>query len=259
MKKRVFLISLLAVLLSGCITLRIETKIKEDGSGSKSFIMAFDKNVISMIESMASEDMEMSSDDLWADVRDGASAIEGAKVEDYKDDDSEGIKIIVPFDSLDELQALSKSDLFEGADAVSVSEDGDTRTLKAVVSMGDVTSGLSEAGGEELGGIDPGDIDMEFLYTVDVEGKILEYSPKEIAEVEGSKITWDLVKAGSSADLELMVKWKPGKESGSMLVYLLIAIVVIAGGMVVLGIMMTLRKPKEQAAAALDDDQWEMN
>jgi hypothetical protein len=255
MKKRVFLISLLAVLLSGCITLRIETKINEDGSGKKSFVMAFDKSVISMIESMG-EDSGMSTEDIWAEARDGASAIEGAKVEEYKDDKSEGIKIIVPFDDLAELQALSQSDLFQGADVVSVSEDGDTRTLKAVVSVGDVASGLGEAGGEDLEGIDPGDIEIEYSYTVDVEGKILEYSHKEIAEVEGSKITWDLVKAGSTDELELMVKWKPGKESGGMLPYLLIAIVVIAGGMIVLGIVMSLRKPKEQAAV-LDDEQWE--
>jgi hypothetical protein len=239
-KRRFFiLISLLVVLsLSGCIKINMATKIKKDSSGEKSFVLALDKSVMSMFESMAAESGS-STDDLWTAVRAGADSLNGAKVEEYSDDDSEGIKVIVPFKNLEELAALSTSDAFEGTDTVTVSEEGDTNTLKAIVNMGDLTSGLGEAGGGELEGVDLGEIEIEYTYAVEVEGEILTHSPKNIAKVEGSKVTWDLSQA-SAQKIELMVRWKPGGGS-DMRVMMLIAIV--AGGLLLVGIgvMLTMR------------------
>ena len=249
MNKRVFiLISLSAILLSGCMTLRMETKIKEDGSGSKSLVVALDKDAISTLEGMAGEDMD--TGDFWEETRKGADLIEGAKVEDYSDDDSEGIRITVPFDNLAELEALSGSDVFEGADTVTVSQEGDTVTLRATVSAGgDLTSGLGEAGGEDLEGMDMGDIEIEFSYSVDVEGKILEHSPADIAKVKGSKVTWDLSQV-SSESVDLMVKWEPGSSGGesNMLMILLIVIALGGVGLVVVGVLMTVLRKEPPAS-----------
>jgi hypothetical protein len=239
MKKRILvLVSLLTILLSGCITLRIETKIKKDGSGSKSFVMAFDKSVINMLESMADES-DASADDIWAGLRAEADAIEGAKVEEYSDDEVEGIKVSVPFADLKELETLSGSDAFEGADVVTTSEDGDTMTLKAVVTAGDLTSQMGEAGGQELEGFDLGEIELEYTYAVDVEGKILEYTPKDIAEVKGSKVTWNLSHV-SDETIDLMVKWEPG-GGPDMLVILLVAVALGGVILVVIGVMLSVR------------------
>ncbi len=240
MNKRVFiLVSLLALLLSGCMTLRMETKIKADGSGSKSLVVALDKDAISTIESMGGEDGD--AGDFWKGTREGADLIEGAKVEDYSDDDSEGIRITVPFDNLAELEALSGSDVFEGADTVTVSQEGDTVTLRATVSAGgDLTSGLGAAGGEDLEGMDMGDIEIEFSYSVDVEGKILEYSPTDIAKVKGSKVTWDLSQV-SAESVDFMVKWEPGSSSESDMLMILLIVIALGGvGLVVVGVLMTV-------------------
>jgi hypothetical protein len=239
MNRRVLvLLSVLVLLTSGCITIRIDTRINENGSGSKSFVLAFDKSVMSMMESMA-EDSGASVDDFWAEVRDGADTIQGATVEDYSDDESEGIKVAVPFDSLEELEALSGSDAFEGADVVTISQDGDTTTLKAVVSLGDITSGLDESAGEGLEDFDLGDIEFEYSYALDVEGDILDYAPEEFAKVEGSKVTWDLTKANADT-VELMLKWEPG--GGFDPRFLLLALAAVGGlALVVIGVALTIR------------------
>ncbi|MGD9100882.1 MAG: hypothetical protein PVF45_10420 [Anaerolineae bacterium] len=241
MKRRVLiLISLLAVLLSGCVTLRIETRIKADGSGKKSFVMAFDKEAIAMIEEAGE------GGDIWDQSRENITgSIKGAKIEDYSDDKSEGIKVTVPFANLAELEALSQSDVFQGADAVSVSQEGDTMTLRAVVNIGDITSGMDQSGGMGME-IAPGDFEMEYSYAVDVQGEILAYSHKDIAEIKGSKVTWNLINANAE-QLELSVKWKPGSEpTNDMFTYLLIGIVVLGVVLIGAGVIMTLRPKQPQ-------------
>jgi hypothetical protein len=246
MKKRVLvLVPLLVILLSGCITVRVETKIKQDGGGTKSFVLALDKSVVSVFESMVQES-GASVDDLWAEARAGAASIKGAKVEDYSDDETEGIKLTIPFKNLDELQALSSSDAFRGTDTVTVSKDGDTMTLKAVVNVGDFASELGEAGGQELEGFDLGEIEFEYTYAIDVEGKILAYSPKNIAEVKGSKVTWDLTQADTET-IELIVRWEPG-GGPNMIVILAAVILGLAVLLVGAGIVMMMRskRPSDQ-------------
>jgi hypothetical protein len=250
MKRRVLiLISLLAVLLSGCVTLRIETRIKADGSGKKSFVMAFDKEVIAMIEEAGE------GGDIWEQSRENISgAIKGAKIEDYSDDKSEGIKVTIPFANLAELEALSQSDVFQGADAVSVSQESDTMTLKAVVNIGDITSGMDQSGGMGME-IAPGDFEMAYSYAVDVQGEILAYSHKDIAEIKGSKVTWNLINANAE-QVELTIKWKPGSEpTNNMFTYLLIGIVVLGVVLIGAGVIMTLRPKQPQGPPG---GRWEM-
>jgi hypothetical protein len=246
-KRTLLLIPLLALLLSGCITLRLETKINKDDSGEKAFIFALDKSVMSMMESMA-EESGAEMDDIWAEARESASDIEGAKVEDYETDDVQGIKIIVPFDDLKELEALSNNQAFEGTDSVSISQEGDARVLEATVQIGDITSGLGEAGAGELGDFDPADLDIEYVYVIDVQGDVLEYSPQDIAEIEESKVTWDLGRA-SGDTVTLRIKWEPGGGLNIMTLLL----IALAGGAVVLvivGVIVTMRGKRPPEALA---------
>jgi hypothetical protein len=239
MKKRLLVLaSLLALLASGCITIRIETKINKDGSGEKSFVLALDKSVTSMMESVTQES-GTSTDDIWASVRDGASSIKGAKIEEYSDDEAEGIKVSVPFGTFEELEALSSSDTFEGADTVTISQDGDITTFNAVVNAADITSGLDEAEGQSLEGFDLGEIEMEYTYAVEVDGKILEYSAQDIATVDGNRVTWDLTQAGSET-IELMLKWKPG-GGPDLLAILLIAVALGGLALIVAGVILAVR------------------
>ena len=252
-KRTILLIPLLALLLSGCITLRLETKINKDGSGEKAFIFALDKSVMSMMESMA-EESGAEMDDIWAEARANANDIAGAKVEDYKTDDVEGIKVIVPFDNLEELEALNSSEIFEGTDVVSVRQDGNARELEATIQVGDIMSGLGEAGAGELGDFDPSDLDIEYVYVIDVQGKVLEYSPQDIAEIKGSKVTWDLSQA-SGDTVTLQIKWEPGGGLDMMTILLIAlaggALLLVVGGVVV--IMRGKQKPDEFAPEPLTE------
>ena len=239
MIRRVFILVMLSALLTGgCVTIRVETKIKKDGSGTKSFVLAFDKSVISMMESMADES-GAGIDDIWANASEGAAAIPGATVEQFSDDESEGIRVSVPFGSLEELEALSNNDTFEGTDSVSVSRDGDVTTMVATVNVGEVTSGFDEAGGQGMEGFDMGEFDFEYSYAVKVEGEILEYSPQDIATIDGSKVTWDLTRA-SSDTVALTLKWGPG--GGLDLVYILLVAAAVGGVLlIVAGVILTVR------------------
>lgn len=248
MKRYAFvLLSFLAFTISGCVTLRLETKIDADGSGTKSLVLAFDKSVMSMMESMADESGTPVGD-IWETARAGAGSIKGATVKDYSDEDSEGIQIIVPFDNLEELVALSSSDAFEGADVVNVKRDGDTTTLNATVTVGDVESNLGQAGGESLEGFDIGEINLEYSYIVEVEGEILEYTPKEFAMIEGNKVTWDLTRAPTDP-VELMIKWEPG---GGLDATVILLIVIAIGGLalIAIGIFLSLRGRRATSAPA---------
>ena len=56
-------------------------------------------------------------------------------------------------------------------------------------------------------------MDIEFTYSVVAPGMIANYDPKESANVEGNKITWDLSQAllETEADsIALMVQWEAG-------------------------------------------------
>jgi hypothetical protein len=125
-----------------------------------------------------------------------------------------------------------------------VSQEGDTMTLRAVVSIGDLTSDMDQAGGMGME-IAPGDFEMEYTYAVDVQGEILEYSHKDIAEIKGSKVTWNLINA-SAEQIELTVKWKPGSEPTNMFTYLLIGIVVLGVALIGAGVIITLRPRQPQ-------------
>jgi len=237
-KQTSVLIILISLLISGCVTVRVETKIKKDGSGTKAFVLALDNSVLSMLESMAQES-GASTDDIWEAARAGAESIKGAEVQEYRDGESQGIKISVPFSNLTELQALSSSDAFSGSDVVTVSQNGDVTTLKATVRTGDLASGFDEAGGQSLEGFDLGDIDFEYVYVIEVEGEILEYSPQGNAEIEGSKVSWDLTQSTDDTT-ELTIKWEP--SSGPDIMVILLVIIALGGAALILfGAILTMR------------------
>ncbi len=238
MKKQILLLIILSTLMTGCITLRIETKINQDGSGTRSFVIALSKETMSMLTSMA-EGSGQSVDNMWDEALASAETIPGAKVEEYQDDKSQGIRITFSFDTLEELEALSRSEEMKGGDQVTITEQGDQITLQAVIDTSDMTSGLSGAG-EEMGGLDLSDldIDIEYSYIIQVEGKIISYGPHEFAEVKGNKITWDLTQAPSDTT-ELFVTWKPGGGL-NLLIILVIGAVVVCGLLVFLGIVAIL-------------------
>jgi hypothetical protein len=240
---------MLATLISGCITVDIETKIKKDGRGTRSFVLALDRSVISMLEGAAQE-AGVAMNDIWGAVRAEAQSIEGAQVEDYSDGTVRGIKVTLPFASLEELQALSSGDGVKGADAVTVSQDGDVKTLSARVNIGEVAAALTEVGDQNLEGFEFGEIDLQFTYAVEVEGRLLKYAPQDMAVVEGGRVTWDLSQVDADA-VELTIQWDSGDGAG-LFIFLLVVVILAALALMVSGVIMTRRTKSAPARARID-------
>jgi hypothetical protein len=236
MKKKLFLVTMLvaALFLAGCITLKIENDIRPDGSGTKSQIIAMDMEAIEgFVQSMGvtpepGAEEENPLQDSFGELEQKAATVPGATVEEYKDPVTgrEGIKVTAPFANLDELVALSSTELFGSVDAISLQQSGSSTVMNITVSTSDLSEEVSESareGSEEEATPSPEDkamqqqmlqmMDIEFTYSVIVPGMIADYDPKESANIEENKITWDLSQAllETEADsIALMVQWEAG-------------------------------------------------
>jgi len=234
MKKRLFLVAVLvtALFLAGCITLKIETDIGADGSGTKSQIIAMDMEAMEgFVQSMGvtpepGAEEENPLEDSFEELEQKAATVPGATVEEYKDPVTgrEGIKVTVPFANLDELVALSSTELFGNVDATSFQQSGSSTVMNITVSIGDLSEEVSESAGE--GGAEEATpspeekamqqqmlqvMNIEFTYSVIVPGVIADYDPKDSATVEGNEITWDLSQALLEIEADsvaLMVQWE---------------------------------------------------
>ena len=236
MTKRLFLVTMLvaALFLAGCITLKIENDIRPDESGTKSQIIAVDMEAIEgFAQSMdvtpePGAEEENPLEDSFGELEQKAATVPGATVEEYKDPVTgrEGIKAIAPFANLDELIALSSTELFGSMDTISFQRSDNSTIMDITVSTSDLSEEVSESAGEgdeEVATPSPEEkamqqqmlrmMDIEFTYSVIVPGVIGNYDPKDSATVEGNKITWDLSQAllETEADsMALMVQWESG-------------------------------------------------
>jgi hypothetical protein len=235
-KKRLFLVAMLvaALFLAGCITLKIENDIRPNGSGTKSQIIAVDMEAVEgFAQSMGvtpepGAEEENPLEDSFGELEQKAATVPGATVEEYRDPVTgrEGVKVIAPFANLDELVALSSTELFGAVDAISFQQSGSSTIMNITVSTGDLSEEVSESAGES-GGEEatpsPDEkaaqqqmlqmMNIEFAYSVIVPGVIADYDPKDSATVEGNKITWDLSQAllETEADsVALVVQWEGG-------------------------------------------------
>jgi hypothetical protein len=238
MKKRLFLVTMLvaALFLTGCITLKIENDIKPDGSGTKSQIIAVDMEAIEgFVQSMditpEPGTEENLLEDSFGELEQKAATVPGATVEEYRDPVTgrEGIKATAPFANLDELVALSSTELFGNVDTIRFQQSGSSTIMNIIVSTGDLGEEVSESageGGEEEATPSPEEkalreqmlqmMDIEFTYSVIVPGVITVYDPQDSAAVEGNKITWDLSQALLEIEADsvaLMVQWEAGGVS----------------------------------------------
>ena len=236
MKKRLFLVTMLiaALFLVGCITLKIENDIRPDGSGMKLQIIAVDMEAIEgFVQSMGvtpepGAEEENPLEDSFGELEQKAATVPGATVEEYRDPVTgrEGVKVIAPFANLDELVALSSTELFGSVDAIRFQQSGSSTIMNITVSTGDLSEEVSESAGEvgeEEATPSPEEkaaqqqmlqmMNIEFIYSVIVPGGIADYDPKDSATVEGNKISWDLSQAllETEADsVALVVQWEGG-------------------------------------------------
>lgn len=236
MRKGLLVVTLLvtALFLAGCITLKIENDIRPDESGTKSQIIAVDMEAIEgFVQSMGTTpepgaEEENPMEDSFEELEQKAATVPGATVEEYKDPATgrEGVKATAPFANLDELVALSSTELFGNVDTISFQQSGSSTIMNITISTGDLSEEVSESageGGEEAATPSPEEkamqqqmlqmMNIEFTYSVIVPGVIADYDPKDSATMEGNQITWDLSQALLEIEADsvaLMVQWDSG-------------------------------------------------
>ena len=228
MKRRTtVLLALSAVLLTGCITLEIQTVINPDGSGEKAMVMALDQDTYDMMMMTTPEPGE-EVEDPFQSTWDDCAANPDIICEEYVDEEREliGVRVIVPFDSLDELVDLSYDEVFEGADEVTIEESDGATTMRIVVYISDVGGEVAESSEGTTDDdtpeatLTPEDeemqrqmlemMDVEFLYRVTAPSPILEYSPQEDAtyDEDENTVTWELDLLAEAESQEFSLSWE---------------------------------------------------
>ncbi len=228
MKGKLSLIAVMVatLLLAGCLTVKVDTDIRPDGSGVKSLIMAVDDDVLEMA---STAEPGATPENPFADLREEVADVPGVTVEEYHDAERgrTGLKMSVEFRDVDELPAISAEKPFDGLDSITIERDGSVYTLRAAVNTDELNNELAAAAGEgqESGATPSPDelkmqeqimeaMDVEFTYSVKVPGKLIAYGPVDNAIVEGNRVTWQLDLLGTDP-ANLMVQWdSKGKPSG---------------------------------------------
>jgi len=226
--KRLFLfVSLSAVLvLTGCITIDIQNIINADGSGEKVMITAMDAdahNMMLLTTPEAGEEVE----DPWQSIWDECEQDPRAICEEYVDAENEltGVRVSVPFDSLDELTALSDSPTFGSSDEITFEQSGDTTTMHIVIHTGEVGSEVAESSGEMEPALSPEAtltpeeeemqravlemMDINFFYRVTAPVPISVYEPQENATYDEAEntVTWKIDLLSEESTQELLLTW----------------------------------------------------
>jgi hypothetical protein len=218
-----------AMLLTGCITLEIQNVINPDGTGEKVMITAMDQETYDMLmSSTPSEGTEVQ--DPFADTWDKCEEVPEATCEEYVDEEAEltGVRVSVPFDSLDELVELSGNAIFNDSDEISFEQAGDSTTMHIVVRTRDVGSEVAGSSGEMKETPEPQAtltpeqqqqmeqllemMDIKFYYRVTAPALVTDYGPQEDAEYdeETNTVTWAISLMSEGATREFWLTWGGG-------------------------------------------------
>ena len=209
------------LLLSGCVTIRTETVVNPDLSGSRSVILAMDKSMMDMMASQGEGGAE--PQDPFAEIQGEFQKVPGAAVEPYVDakTGNEGVKITIPFKDLNDLATQKFSEGEDGLDTVTWSNDGNVYTLEFAVNTGELAAASSQSSGGSTEPMTPEEqamqtqmmaaMGMELSYSIALPGKIVDYSPKDGATYNASdnSIIWVLDLSKAQAD-KIVVKWDNG-------------------------------------------------
>ena len=223
----------MVVVLSACVTIRSDTKINSDLSGTRSIIMTINKSLMAMAQGTptAGGSQTEAPKDPFAEVTKDVSQIPGATVEKYVDTatGNEGVKISIPFKNLDDLssQQLGK-DKTSQMDTITWSQDGNVYTLNLAVNTGSVAAGAQGGSGDAANPTPQSAQDkamakammasmgFEMSYSIALPGKILDYEPKAGATYDAAtnSILWKLDLANAAPLTDIMVKWDNSQPAG---------------------------------------------
>jgi len=167
-------LGVLLLILSGCTSFEVETRLNADGSGTRRVSVAVDERAYQVFRQQQVDPLTQ--------LRDLAEEM-GARVEPYQATGKVGLRVAMEFGTLDELMGASDA---TAAEQISIEqEEGIFSTLyryeaRLDSSQFDVTTLLEM--GPQLGGV-------ELRYVLQLPGSILEHNA---TERHGNQLTWVL-------------------------------------------------------------------
>jgi hypothetical protein len=243
---RIALFSAIALLLTGCFAVEVESEFEEDGSGVHVYQATIERASLDEFGGMADEtEFEDGFDDSEQTARQM-----GYDVERIDNDEYIGIRLSRPYEDSENVGRIL-NDLFTlGADepisafSGTFTQDGDTHTL-------DVTVNGSELFGEieEDEGISPAMLSafVTMTYTVRMPGEIDEDRTNGRILPDG-RVQWDLPLSGSS-NLVAVSETEGDGVSTLLLLAVIGLLFLFIGGAALLALFLILRGRKAKPAA----------
>lgn len=239
---------LLAVLLGGCIEVRIESVFEDDLSARHALQTTIERAGLDQLAAMGGEEF-----DPFEDSEEIRSEAEAAGL-DYEQIDTEehvGWRVSKRFDdssdvgtTLNEMFAESDPE----AEAVNtfsgtIEKDGNTYRLNLTVNSDDVFED-QESEADDLG-MDPADL-FSFVYIVTMPGEVTETNGTRVGD---NQVRWDLPITGSTTLTAVSEEAGSGGGAGTIILIAIIAAVVLAGLAAALFLMQRRRQPAALGAS----------
>lgn len=201
--RRQILFLLVAMGLSGCLTLEVHTRVGPDGSAERTVVVAVDSVLL-----------QTAPVDPMAALRQGAEAA-GWRVERYQDPQQgqEGLRLHRTLAVVEDLNRLAAGDPLAGLERVALGAEGEFQTLTVTLSVAGILDRLRVAAGEPpFSGEDLALLraaGLRLRYEVELPGPIVEYAPRRDAQVEGRRIRWDVPLSPDQPTVSMSVTWRP--------------------------------------------------
>jgi hypothetical protein len=194
---------LAALLLSGCLTLSVHTRLRADGAAERTVTVAVDRV---LLQTAAVQPLES--------LRRMAEA-SGWGVERFRDAarDQEGIRLRRTLSSLEDLNRLPEGDPLAGLERITVETQGDLQVLTATLSIAGILERLRIAAGEPP--LSPEDLSLlraagfRLRYELELPGPVIDYAPRGNAQVDGRRIRWEVPLSPDQTTVTLRVTWRP--------------------------------------------------
>ena len=222
------LLSLLALLVTGCAKLLVTTTIRSNGSGTNEFIFALDKNQVP------------AGNIFWTSLNINQRGLEkeGATVESWKDGSYEGFKATFDFQSLEEMKRqLTESHLGDSTGY----GDSSLRVIFTSVDAWFDENNIAHftAKGNRSGAIETG---SENTFTLVMPGRIISYNEESAAkQTKSNTVVYDLTNF-NGREFEINVTSKINRIEWVLAIFALVCIgIVVIIGISIL-IVLTRRK-----------------
>jgi hypothetical protein len=241
---------LLAVLLSGCIEVKIESEFDSDLSARHVFETTIEKEALEQLQSMGGEDTDTFSD--TEEIEREANE-QGLDFERIENDERIGWRVSKRVEDSSDVGA-ALNEVFQGADpeaepssggfSGTFTRDGDTFRLDLTVTSDEVFEGQEEDA-EDLG-MDMSQI-ITFVYIATMPGEVTETNGTKIGD---NKVQWDIPLTGTTTLTAVSQETGGGAASSNLLLFGLIALLLIGGAVAAFLFMQRRRRPALGAAPA---------